>query len=216
MTTSQSDYATRPPDGRPHNPAAERNKEPIREVLQRVLPAQGLVLEIASGPGTHVAHFARTLPALNWQPSEREADLRQAIEARRQDEVLDNLYPPLELDVQQSPWPVDRADGVVCINLTHVAPWAATPALFAGAARVLPAGGVLVLYGPFRRGDQHTAASNEEFDRALRGRNPEWGLRNVEDVSRAAAESGLTLTEIVDMPANNLCLVFHRPDSAAV
>lgn len=215
MTTNQGNHGTRPPDGRPHNPAAERNKAPIREVLQRVLPTEGLVLEIASGPGTHVAHFARALPGLDWQPSEREAELRREIEARRQNENLGNVHPPLDLDVLQSPWPLDRADAMVCINLTHVAPWAATPALFAGAARILPAGGVFVLYGPFRRDGRHTAASNEEFDRALRARDPDWGLRDVEAVSRAATAHGLTLTEVIDMPANNLCLVFRQPDSAS-
>lgn len=201
--------------GRPHNPAAERNKEPIREVLQRVLPAQGLVLEIASGPGTHVAHFAPAMPDLQWQPSERDADLRQAIEARRQEEALTNVRAPLALDLLQSDWPLDRADAIVCINLTHVAPWAATPALFAGAARILPADGIVVLYGPFRRGGQHTAPSNEQFDRALRARDPEWGLRDVEAVAQAAAEQGMALGEIVDMPANNLCLVFRRPGPAS-
>ncbi len=211
MTTNPGDDKTRPPDGRPHNPAAERNKEPIRQVLERVLPKQGRVLEIASGPGTHVAHFAQTMPGLSWQPSEREAEARRAIEARRQDEALDNVHPPLELDVLHSPWPIDRADAIVCINLTHIAPWAATPALFAGAARILPAGGVVVLYGPFRRGGQHTTASNAEFDRSLRTRDPEWGLRDVETVAEAATVEGLVLEATVEMPANNLSLIFrHR------
>ena len=192
------------------SPAAERNKEPILEVLRRVLPATGTVLEIASGTGQHVVHFARGLPKLSWQPSEPDARLRAAIEARVGAAALANIRPPLALDVLEKPWPLARADAIVCINMIHIAPWAAAQALLGEAGRLLHAGACLVLYGPYRRGGQHTAPSNAAFDASLRSRNPEWGVRDLDDVEALAKRSGFALQETVEMPANNLTVVFAR------
>ena len=193
--------------GRWSSAPAERNKQPILDVLSRVLPAKGLVLEIASGTGQHVVHFAAALPGLRWQPSDPDPELLRSIEARRADAALPNLLPPIVLDVLSAPWPLVRADAVLCSNMIHVAPWAATAALMRGAAAALPPEGVLVLYGPYRRGGRHTSPGNEEFDRALRAENSEWGLRDVEAVTAEAGREGLALREIVEMPANNLTLV---------
>ncbi len=191
-------------------PAAERNKGPILTVLKRVLPTQGLVLEIASGTGQHVVHFARELPHLTWQPSDPDPELRASIRAWISQTGLSNVHVPLDLDVGRLPWPIEAADAVVCINMIHIAPWSATPALIAGAARLLPAAGVLVLYGPYRRDGQHTAPSNAAFDQQLRSSNPNWGVRDLEAVTEAAAALGLALQDVIAMPANNFCVVFRR------
>ena len=191
-------------------PAADRNKEPILAVLRRVLPESGLVVEIASGTGQHVVHFARALPGLEWQPSDPDPEARSSIAAWIAHERLPNVRPPLVLDVGSEPWPVDRADAVVCINMIHISPWAATLNLMTGAARLLPIDGVLFLYGPFRRSERETAPSNEAFDAQLRRQNPEWGLRDLEAVASAAERTGFDLIEIAEMPANNLSVVFRR------
>ena len=190
--------------------SAERNKEPIAGVLRAVLPPRGLVLEIASGTGQHVFHLARAFPALAWQPSEPDAQLRLSIAALAAEAGLANVRPPLELDVHARPWPLSRADAIVCINMIHIAPWSAAEALLAGAGQVLPEGGVLYLYGPYREGGMHTAPSNEAFDASLRARNPAWGVREREAVEALAAKHGLALEKRVAMPANNLSLVFRR------
>ena len=190
-------------------PAADRNKGPILEVLQRVLPSSGLVLEIASGTGQHAVHFARGLPAIEWQPSDPDPASRESIAAWSAKAALPNLRPVLELDVRASHWPVERAAAIVCINMIHISPAASTVGLLDGAARVLPAGGVLVLYGPYKRGGAHTAPSNESFDMQLRSQNPEWGVRDLEWVQDLARERGLAFGETVQMPANNLCVVFR-------
>lgn len=193
-----------------NSPAAERNKAPIREVLERVLPRAGLVLEIAGGSGQHVVHFARALPHLQWQPSEADPALLGAMVARLGHEALANVRAPLALDVRARPWPVRRAEAIVCINLLHIAPWSVTEALMDEAGKVLGAGAVLYLYGPFRRAGRHTAPSNAAFDADLRARDPQWGVRDLEAVEAAAREAGLDLAQIVAMPANNLSLVFTR------
>lgn len=190
-------------------PAPERNKGPILEVLQRVLPARGTVLEIASGTGQHIVHFAQALPAITWLPSDPEPDHRASIVARTVAAGLTNIAPPLALDVRQRPWPV-QADAIVCINMLHIATWEAGQALLSGAGRLLPANGVLYLYGPYRREGRDTAPSNADFDADLRRRNPEWGVRNLEDVQQYAAGAGLALQEVVPMPANNFSVVFRR------
>ena len=195
--------------GRRSAPAAERNKEPILAVLRRVLPDRGLVLEIASGTGQHVVHFARALPDIEWQPSDPDPAARASISAWIDPECLQNVRPPLDLDVCSEPWPIQRADAVVCINMVHISPWSATSHLMAGVARLLPPGRPLVLYGPFRRTDRETAPSNEAFDAQLRRQNPEWGLRNLEDVVTVASQVNIELLEVVDMPANNLAVVFR-------
>ena len=196
------------------SPAAERNKGPILTVLSRVLPAHGLVLEIASGTGQHVVHFAEAMPHLTWQPSDPDPELRASIRAWIAQTGVSNVQAPLDLDVCRQPWAVETADAMVCINMIHIAPWAATTALMAGAARLLPPTGVLVLYGPYRREGRHTAPSNEAFDRQLRASNPDWGVRDLEAVTEAAASHGLALQDVTTMPANNLCVVF-RPATCA-
>jgi cyclopropane fatty-acyl-phospholipid synthase-like methyltransferase len=190
--------------------AAERNKGPILDVLARVLPGRGIVLEIASGTGQHVIHFAKALPGLTWQPSDSDAELRDSILLRVREERLANINPPIDLDVTRLPWPLRTADAAVCINMIHVAPWSATLALFEGAKALLPARHFLFLYGPYRRFGGHTSESNARFDSDLRAQNPEWGLRDLEAVSEVAARAGFVLAEIVEMPANNFSLVFER------
>ncbi len=190
-------------------PATERNREPIREVLARVLPATGQVLEIASGTGEHAVAFARAFPGLTWQPTDPDATSRASIAAWREEAQLPNLAAPLAFDVTGA-WPVEAVDVIVCINMIHIAPWEAAVALFAGAGRVLADAGVLVTYGPYKF-DGVTAPSNENFDQSLKSRDPRWGVRDVTDLTRLAGQAGLALVETVAMPANNHILVFRRP-----
>src|SRR5690349_20676778 len=197
-------------DGKWSIPAAERNKAPILGVLKRVLPGRGLVLEIASGTGQHVMHFAKALPDLTWQPSDPDAELRESIRLRVQEERRANVKSPIDLDVIKLPWPLQTADAILAINMIHVAPWSATLALFEGAKALLSAQGVLFLYGPYRRYGRHTSESNARFDLDLRAQSPEWGLRDLEAVSDVAARGGFVLAETVAMAANNFSLVFER------
>ena len=199
-------------NGKWSTPSAERNKGPILDVLARVLPRRGLVLEIASGTGQHVMHFAKALPDLTWQPSDPDAELRESIALRVREEQRANVKSPIDLDVTKLPWPLRAADAVLAINMIHIAPWSATLALFEGANALLSAQHVLFLYGPYRRDGRHTSESNAQFDLDLRTRNPEWGLRDLEAVSDVAAGASFALAETVDMPANNLSLVFKRRD----
>jgi SAM-dependent methyltransferase len=191
-------------------PAADRNKGPILEVLRRWLPTQGTVVEIASGTGQHVAHFAAALPVLTWQPTELDVYRHDSISAWIELEGLTNVRPPLALDVGRQPWPVDRADAVICINMIHISPWQATLDLMKGAAHLLRDGGILFLYGPYRRFGSHTAPSNAAFDADLRARTPEWGLRDLEAVTEVAATNGFEFGEAVPMPANNFSVVFRK------
>src|ERR1700733_2718747 len=199
-------------DPRLYFPHVARNREPILEVLRRVLPPQGLVLEVASGGGEHAAYFAERLPALFWQPSDPDPVALASIAAHRTAATADapNLLPPLRLDAMSAPWPVEHAEAVVCINMIHISPWTASEGLLAGAQRTLPAGGVLYLYGPYRIDGRHTAPSNQDFDARLRAQNPQWGIRDLADVTALAARHGLSLTETVSMPANNLSVIFQR------
>lgn len=197
-------------DGRWFTGTVERNRDPILAELRRVLPEAGLVLEIASGTGQHVIHFSNALPRLTWQPSEADATLRRSVEAWIAKEAPANVCMPVDLDVLRLPWPVTQADAVLCINMIHVAPWAATQALLDGAKRILPAGGVLFLYGPYRRFGRHTAPSNAAFDEQLRRSDPEWGLRDLEAVTELARAAGFRLGDVVDMPSNNFSVVFRR------
>src|SRR5512138_3923487 len=182
-------------DGKWSIPAAERNKGPLLDVLARVLPSRGVVLEVASGTGQHVIHFAKALSDLTWQPSDPDAELRESIAQRVEEERLANVNPPIDLDVARLPWPLQAADAVLCINMIHVAPWSATLALFEGAKALLSTQGVLFLYGPYRRHGQHTSKSNEQFDSDLHAQNSGWGLRDLEAVSETAASSGFVLAE---------------------
>jgi SAM-dependent methyltransferase len=191
-------------------PAVARNRDPILNVLRRVLPARGLVLEIASGTGEHAVHFAGALPDIVWQPTDPDEAALRSIAAWREQTRLPNLPPPLEFDVTANIWPVERADAVVCINMIHISPWRSAVALMAGAGRVLAPGGVLFLYGPYKEEGRHTAPSNEAFDADLRARNPEWGVRDLGEVIALAASHGLDFAERVAMPANNLSVVFRR------
>ena len=190
-------------------PAAERNKDPILDVLRQVLPERGLVLEIASGTGQHAVHFAAALPALSWQPSDPDPANRESIAAYVSMSGLANVAAPLALDAREPNWPIDRADAVVCINMIHIAPWAAAEGLVRGAADLLGEGKPLVLYGPFTRGGRHTAPSNADFDASLKRRDAEWGVRDLDDVTALAQHHGLELERVVAMPANNLTVVFR-------
>jgi SAM-dependent methyltransferase len=192
------------------SPAVARNRDPILSVLRRVLPARGLVLEVASGSGEHAVHFAAALPHLTWQPTDLDPEARASIEAHRDAARLPNLLAALELDATASQWPVAQADAVVSINMIHIAPWSAAQGLMAGAARLLRAGGILFLYGPFKDHGHHTAPSNAAFDASLRARDPAWGVRDIADVRDLAAQHGFDLTERVAMPANNMSLVLRR------
>jgi len=191
-------------------PAALRNREPIAEVLTGWLSERGLVLEIASGTGEHAVHFAGRFPQLEWQPSDVHADALRSIEAWHGAAGLPNMRRPVLLDASAPDWPIDRADAVLSINMVHISPWPSALGLIAGAARVLPSGGPLILYGPWLKGDIPTAPSNLEFDADLKARDPDWGLRNVEEFAAAAAEKGLMLEQTRAMPANNLMLLFRR------
>ncbi|MEN7531504.1 DUF938 domain-containing protein [Cupriavidus sp. DL-D2] len=197
-------------------PATDRNREAILAVLREALPASGTVLEIASGTGQHAVHFAKALPTLTWQPSDPDATHRESIAAWTAHAQLQNVPTPLDIDVRREPWAapgvIDRVDAIVCINMIHIAPWAAAEALFAGAGKRLAPGGVLYLYGPYRRHDAHTAPTNEAFDRQLRLADAEWGVRDMEAVVALGAAQGLTCDEPVAMPANNFSLVFRRPN----
>ncbi len=187
------------------SPAAERNRDAIADVLARWLPDSGIVLEVASGSGEHVVHFARRLPTLAWQPSDPDADARASIASWS---AGTDVLPPLALDAASADWPIDRADAIVCINMVHISPWAATLGLFAGVATLLEPGAPLILYGPYRRLGVPTAPSNEAFDASLKARDPAWGLRTVEAV--AAISSAFALAELVEMPASNLMLLFRK------
>ena len=200
------------------SPAALRNRDPILDVLTRVLPARPRVetgplrvLELASGSGEHAVWFARGLPYVAWQPTDLDPAARASVDAWVQEEGLSNVAPALPLDATSETWPVTSADAVVCINMIHIAPWTACEGLVRGAARVLSAGGVLFLYGPFAIHGAHTSPSNAAFDADLRGRDAAWGVRNLDDVSALAAQHGLVHDESVTRPANNLSVVFRRP-----
>ena len=191
-----------------HAPAVARNRQPILDVLRPRLPAEGIVLEIASGSGEHIVHFAAALPGLVFQPSDPSAEARASIDDWIQTEGLGNVRAALALDATGDTWPIERADVVLCCNMIHIAPWEAAVGLVSGASRILSRGGMLYLYGPYRRDGRHTAPSNEAFDRDLRQRNPAWGVRDLEAVTALAASRGFGPPEIVEMPANNLSLLF--------
>jgi SAM-dependent methyltransferase len=200
-----------PPPGAGVSPSTARNRDPILLVLKPRLPARGLVLEIAAGAGEHAVYNAAALPDLQWRPTDADDEALASIAAWRDHAGLPNLLPPLRLDASDpAAWPVDRADAVVSINMIHISPWSATEGLMAGAARVLPPGGLLFLYGPYIERDVETAPSNLGFDQSLRRRNPAWGIRHLDEVAALAAARGLALSERIAMPANNLSLIFRR------
>lgn len=212
-------------DRRLNAPATERNREPILAVLQRVLPPRGTILEIASGTGQHGVFFAPRLQPRKWLPSENNPELILSIAAWQDDQAIANLYGAIALDVCENPWSIERGElpdnmtkddlvthpitAIVNINMIHISPWQACLGLMAGAKRILPSGGILYLYGPFKQKDQ-TAPSNLAFDRSLRESNPDWGVRELDEVILVAESYDLKLLEVVPMPANNLSVIFQR------
>ena len=194
-------------------PAAQRNTEPILGVLRDVLPTAGRALEVGSGSGQHAVAFAEAFPGLDWQPSDPEAQARASIADRIADAGFDNLADPLDLDVTAPDWEAALAepfDTMVCINVLHITPWAVAEGLMRGAGRLLNPGGIVYLYGPYKRDGHHTAPSNAAFDASLRRRDPAWGVRDIADVTRCADACGLALDRTVDMPRDNFSLVFRR------
>ena len=198
-------------------PAAERNRSAILGVLKEVLPPSGTVLEVSSGTGQHAAYFAPELAPRRWQPSEFDRALIGSIENWGERVPAARLLPPVTLDACDPVWPVEAVPpappitAIVNINMIHIAPWQACLGLLAGAGRILPPQGVLYLYGPYRRGGVHTVTSNEDFDRSLQARNPQWGVRDLDDVEVAAKGEGLRLDQVIEMPVNNLSVVFRKP-----
>lgn len=192
------------------SPAATRNREPILAVLREWLPADGLVLEIAAGTGEHAAHFAPAFPGLVWQPTDPDPEARASIDAWAAGAGAANLRPALDLDVRAAEWPVAEAAAVIAINLVHISPPEAGTALLTGAARLLAAGGALILYGPWRVREAPLTHSNRAFDQALKERDPRFGIRNLPAFAAEASHAGFTLAERRSMPANNLMLRFDR------
>ena len=198
-------------DQRQRSPSVARNREPILAVLQRVLPPEARVLELASGTGEHAVFFAGAMPGVSWQTSDPDLGARASIAAWIEAEGVANVLAPHAIDVSAADWGVDGPfDALVAINLIHISPWEATLGLMAGAGRLLRPGGVLFTYGAYKRGGAHTAPSNEAFDQWLKQRDPRFGVRDLEAVEAAAQAQGLALREIIEMPANNLMLVFAR------
>ncbi|MEZ5650530.1 MAG: DUF938 domain-containing protein [Burkholderiaceae bacterium] len=205
-----ADDAPEPDHTRLHSPAVARNREAILQVLRDRLPARAEVLEIASGSGEHAFHFTARWPALRWQPSDPDPRARASIAAWRASSGHDRIAAPLDLDVSVTPWPARGAfDAIVCCNMIHISPWGSTLALLAGAAGHLRPEGMLLLYGPFFVDGRPTAASNLAFDADLRARNPAWGIRRLADVAAQAADAGFGEPDVIDMPANNCCVVFR-------
>ncbi|MEO0455982.1 MAG: DUF938 domain-containing protein [Cyanobacteria bacterium P01_A01_bin.114] len=210
-----------PSDKRQYAAATDRNREPILTVLQRVLPPTGTVLEIASGTGQHAVFFAPRLAPRHWLPSDPQRVLRESIAAWSAAEPAANLAPPIALDAAEPRWPIEDQqtshgvpkyppiNAIVNINMIHISPWEACLGLLAGAQRVLPSGGILYLYGPYQRNGQQTAPSNASFDEWLRSQNPAWGVRHLEEVTAAAEACQLRLQSVIEMPANNLSVVFE-------
>jgi SAM-dependent methyltransferase len=196
-------------DHRQYAPATVRNRDFILDVLRDVLPTTGVILEIASGSGEHVVHFARNLPSLVFQPSDPEPEALLSVAAWVKDAQVTNVRAPIVLDASQLPWPIGSADGIICINMVHISSWDATIGLITGAAAILPPGSPLYLYGPYRRKGIATSPSNEAFDRNLRDRNPTWGLRDLEAVAAIAQSVGFSAPTVTEMPANNLSVVFR-------
>ncbi len=197
-------------DHRQYAPATVRNRDFILDVLRDVLPTTGIILEIASGSGEHVVHFARNFPSLAFQPSDPEPDALRSIAAWVKAAQVTNVRAPIVLDASQSPLPIASAEGIICINMVHISPWDAALGLIRGAAAILPPGSPFYLYGPYKREGFATTPSNQAFDRSLRDHNPTWGLRDLEAVAAIAQSVGFSAPTITEMPANNLSVVFRR------
>ena len=201
-------------DARQYALATQRNREPILEILSEVLRHNSNILEIASGTGEHAVYFASKLKSCRWIPSDTNVMSWESIVAWKKAESVANLALPLLIDVTQANWQQqvanEKIDAVVNINMIHIAPWEACLGLMEGAKGILSPGGVLYLYGPYKRNGEHTAPSNAQFDRSLRDRNPSWGVRDLETVVEVAAAQNLRLQQVIDMPANNLSVIFSR------
>ncbi len=198
-------------NARQQSPSTARNREPILDALRSLLPSEARVLELASGTGEHAVFFAGAMPGWSWQPSDPDAAARASIEAWRQEAATANLLAPIEIDARAPDWGVAGPfDAIVAINMIHISPWEATLGLMAGAGRLLAPGGVLYTYGAYKRGGAHTAPSNEAFEQWLKGRDPAFGVRDLEAVEAAANAQGLKLRDVIAMPANNFSLVFER------
>lgn len=215
MTTVPPDVETSPIAGpsKRHAPATLRNREPILDVLTAVLPAAGEVLEVGAGTGEHAVYFAAALPAIRWQPTDPDPESLASIAAYAAEANLANLAPPLRLDARAQPWPgiADATlDAVAAINVIHISPWETCCGLITGASAALKPGGVLYLYGPYKRDGQHTAPSNAQFDQQLRQTNPAWGVRDLADILALATDAGLAFEREVTMPANNLSVVLRK------
>ena len=201
-------------DARQYASATQRNRQPILEVLLQVLPTQGNILEIASGTGEHAIFFAPRLSPRQWIPSEPNPMLRASIAAWRDKFPAENLHSPLDIDASQEKWSIEAQEieiqAIVNINMIHISPWRTCLGLMAGADRILSPGGILYLYGPFKRNGKHTAPSNQAFDQSLQASNPEWGVRDITEVAEVAGNHGLELQEIISMPANNFSVVWQK------
>ncbi|MGK7939499.1 MAG: DUF938 domain-containing protein [Crocosphaera sp.] len=201
-------------DFKQYAPATQRNREPILEVLLRVLPASGDILEISSGTGEHSIFFAPAFSPRQWIPSDPNPIARDSIEAWRKESLIDNIHAPFDINAQDNCWQVEQENlnvtTIININMIHISPWSACLGLMKGANRILPSGGILYLYGPYKQQGKHTAVSNESFDQSLRSQNPEWGVRNLEDVIKVAEDQDLIFQEKVEMPANNLSVIFKK------
>jgi len=202
--------STKTADGCWHSPSADRNRLPILEVLKSLLPESGFVLELGSGTGQHVEQFAQSFPEITWQPTDMDAELRESVSRRIALGSLPNVREPIHLDALEYSWPITRADALIVINMTHVSPWPVTLSIFKNASLCLSDSGFLFIYGPFKQNHKHTSAGNQAFDMELSHQNTEWRIRNLEDLQIAAEREGLTLTEKIDMPANNFSLVFRK------
>jgi len=202
-------------DLRLHAPAALRNRDLILDALQAHLPEKGLILEVASGSGEHCIRFGERLPNHVIQPSDPDPSARASIDAWIRASQMKNIRAAIDLDAAAPRWPVTDAAALICINMVHISPWAAARGLFAGAERILPPGGLLFLYGPFKRGGAHTSRSNADFDLDLRRRNVEWGVRDLEQIEDLARANGFSAPLVVEMPANNLSLAFHKGRAGA-
>jgi hypothetical protein len=200
-------------DHRQYGPTTVRNRDFILDVLRAVLPAGGVILEIASGSGEHVVHFARNFPSLVFQPSDPDPDALLSVAAWVEATHVTNVRAPIVLDASHPFWPIASADGIICINMVHISPWGATLGLIKGAAAILPPASPFYLYGPYKREGFAAAPSNQAFDRSLRDRNPTWGLRDLETVAAIAQSVGFSVPVITEMPANNLSVVFRRMSS---
>jgi len=190
-------------------PSTQRNRDAIASILGGLLPRDGLILELASGSGEHVIHFASLFPQLTWQPSDTDAHALASIEAWRQHSGLANVRTPLSLDVAAPVWPIRSAEAVLCVNMVHISPWSSTEGLMRGCRQLLTRGQPLFLYGPFLQPGLETAPSNVAFDASLRERNAEWGLRAIEDVIALARRNGFSREQVISMPANNLFIALY-------